>query len=147
MIQWDKTWIRWGIAFCIITLCVEGLMLCAPIAFSEKAVAEQEWELPPMVERTHLLGVSEKITSHLAWGQQSVTGSAEQESISWQLKGIVKVGADLLALVSIDNKISRIEVGGKILDSKIEAIEASGITVSEIDERGARQARFVKIHR
>lgn len=147
MIQLGNAWIRWGLVFCVIVLLFEVLMLRVPVVSSEEVAAEQEWVFPQLTDRTNLASLSEAAANHMAWGEQLLSESSEQKPASWQLKGIVKVGADLLALVSVDNRLSRVKVNEHILDSKVEAIENGGVTVSEVDAQGVTQTRFVKIHR
>jgi hypothetical protein len=147
MVQLSKTWIRWGIVFVIITLLIEGVMLRAPQASSVKVSAEQAWILPVLVDRAQLATMSEVAATHMAWGVEASAETVASKQASWQLKGIVKAGANLLALVAVDNKVSRVKVGDHVLGSKIEIIQAAGVTVSEVDEKGEPQTRFVKIHR
>jgi hypothetical protein len=147
MVQLDKRWIRWGIVFVVITLVVEGVMLRVPEASSVKISVGQAWALPVLFDRSQLATLSEVAATHIAWGVTESTDTTDQKPVSWQLKGIVKAGAKLLALVAVDNKMLRVKVGDQVLDSKIEIIQAGGITVSEIDEKGDSQTRFVKIHR
>jgi hypothetical protein len=147
MVQLDKIWIRWSIVFVVITLVVEGVMLRVPEASSVKISAGQAWALPVLFDRSQLATLSEVAATHIAWGVTESTDTTDQKPVSWQLKGIVKAGAKLLALVAVDNKMLRVKVGDQVLDSKIEIIQAGGITVSEIDEKGDSQTRFVKIHR
>ena len=91
--------------------------------------------------------IIEATASHLAWGAQSEAIEESQKSVSWQLKGIVKVGVDLLALVVVENKLTRVKLGDNVLNSKIDAIQDGGVTVSEVDDQGVAQTRFVKISR
>lgn len=122
-------------------------MLRVPEASSVKISAGQAWALPVLFDRSQLATLSEVAATHIAWGVTESTDTTDQKPVSWQLKGIVKAGAKLLALVAVDNKMLRVKVGDQVLDSKIEIIQAGGITVSEIDEKGDSQTRFVKIHR
>lgn len=147
MVQLDKTWIRWGIAFVVITLLIEGAMLSAPKASAIKAPAGQQWVLPVLADRSQLPVLSETAATHIAWGVGAGADAVASKPFSWQLKGIIKAGGNLFALVAVDNKLTRVKVGDQVLDSKIEIIQEAGVTVSEMTEKGESQTRFVKIHR
>lgn len=147
MVQLDKTWVRWGIIFAIATLFIEVVMLRGPETSSIRANPEQAWVLPVLADRSQLIAISEAAAVNAAWGLMEGDDSAAQKVVSWQLKGIVKVGTNLLALIVVDNKVLRVNVGDKVLDSKIEIIQATSIAVSEIDETGESKIRTVKVHR
>lgn len=147
MWQFNKTWTRWGAGFVVMVLAMEVAMLQIPVASTVKQSLDQAWRLPILVDRSQLLALSEAAAANSAWGLEEGKGEIATEAASWQLKGVIKVGSQLLALVAVGNKISRLAVGDQVLDEKIVKVEETGVTVSGLNDKGQPQARFVKIHR
>ncbi len=147
MWQFNKSWVRWGIGCVVVILAIEVAMLQVPAASTVKQSSDQAWRLPTLVDRSQLLILSEAAAANSAWGLDEGQSEVATEAASWQLKGVVKVGSQLLALVAVGNKISRLAVGDQVLDDKIVKVEDAGITVSDLSGKEQPQVRFVKIHR
>jgi type IV pilus biogenesis protein PilP len=96
---------------------------------------EQAWQLPEIPERP-VDQAHAYLQKQRPWGGKGAIVAAGGTSTSWRLRGIVREGQRLFALVEIDGKVMRFERGQTLPgDQQLVRIEADRVVVTS-DEGG-----------
>lgn len=132
-------------AFLIFTVILEVVSVKPPLPVVKKVSGDQEWRLPVLVDKGTVSSLAESASSSLVWGLESAAVESAPKA-TWQLKGIVKSGSALSALVASNGKIQRVSVGESLGDGRVQAIKETGIVLFVQGKDGSQEEQFVKVH-
>lgn len=130
--------------FTLLVVVIEVAILEKPTVAVKKVVTDREWLLPQLIDKTDIASLAGDAAQSLVWGLSSSTESLSQPK--WQLKGVVRSGELLIALVSVDNRIQRVKVNDSLGEGKVQEIRETGITLIVRRQDGSIEEQHVKVH-